>query len=788
MDTKVFTRLEFDKVKEHLASFTYSALGRERVAALTPATDLNIILRRQKETSEGRELLRLEPTTEFAGWQDLRAQLQKSARGGVLEAAELLTVADTLATCRRLKQFFKEKGERYPLLSDLSFPLIALPELEKTIKRIILPGGEVADNASAALADVRRKCAKAQLQVKEYLEKLIRSPQHRKYIQDPIVTIREGRYVLPVKIEYRGQMPGLVHDQSASGATLFIEPMGVVERNNEIRSLILTEKQEVYRILSGLSWEIAEHADGLLIALDTLGEFDFIMAKARYSQKLAALAPDFTGATVLELRQSRHPLLPGKVVPVDLELGRAFDTLVITGPNTGGKTVALKTAGLMVLMAQSGLHLPTAEGARMGVFHQVFTDIGDEQSIEFSLSTFSSHLINIVEIMQKADRKSLVLLDELGAGTDPTEGAALAQSILERLHSAGAKTVATTHYNELKSFAASRERVENACVEFDAVSLRPTYRLLIGAPGRSNAFETALKLGLSPELVNRAKEFLTVEQIKLDELMQNLERTQQEAEQDRREAREAMQTAGLLKEKYEKKHQELEQKREEMIAKAGAEATNLVRSARIEAEAAVKALREKLSAEASQGREQAIQAAREQLAALQTKVSKKSGRGKTLPGKAPDALHAGEEVYLPQYNQNGFVLTPPDSNGVVWVQVGVMKISAQLKDLRLPGRAGPVAEAESAGFTKTTLEKAGTISTELDLRGQYTADALQEIDKYLDDATLAGLARIRLIHGKGTGALRAAVQSFLKTHNRVKSYRMGEQSEGGMGVTVVELK
>ena len=787
MDNRVFARLEFDKVKERLATFAYSSLGRERVNRLTPVSDLSIILRRQGGTSEGRELLRMEPTAEFYGWQDLRLQLQKAGRGGILEPEELLAAADTLASCRIIKNFFREKGERYPILSDIAYALIALPDLENSIKKTILPGGEVSDHASSALAQVRRKLTNAQLQVKEHLEKMIRSPQYQKYIQDPIVTIREGRYVLPVKIEYRGQLPGLVHDQSASGATLFIEPMRVVEKNNEIRSLILAEKQEVYRILSALSGEIAGHAEDLLIALDALGEFDFILAKARYSQQLSAWAPVITEDATLELRQGRHPLLPGKVVPVDLTLGCDFDTLVITGPNTGGKTVALKTAGLLALMAQAGLHLPAGEGSRVGIFHQVFTDIGDEQSIEQSLSTFSSHLTNIVEIVEKADKHSLVLLDELGAGTDPTEGAALAQSILEKLHMSGAKTIATTHYNELKSFANTRERVENASVEFDAVTLRPTFRLLTGRPGRSNAFETALKLGLKPELISRAKEFLTEEQIKVEELMQNLERTQQEAEQNMLEARDNMREAGLLKEKYEKMQAELNQRKETIISKAGEEASNLVKNARMEAEATVKSLRERLSQEASKGREQAIQEAREQLAALQTKVQKKTRTRTVPPGKAPNALRGGEEVYLPRYNQKGFVLAPPGSDGEVQVQVGIMKISVPIKELRLAERSRQFTENDSAGISNASLEKAKIISMELDLRGQYAADALEVIDKYLDDATLAGLARVRLIHGKGTGQLRAAVQNFLKTHHRVKSYRLGEQSEGGLGVTVVEL-
>jgi len=784
MDKKTLVRLEYHKVKEHLAAHAGSPLGKERVMKLEPADDMDTILRWQAGTSEGRELLRLDPVAEIGGWRDIRPQLQRAGRGALLEPEELVAVADTLTAGRVIKKFLQERRERYPILSELGSSIALLPDLERKIKQAILPGGEVADGASPGLAQIRRKLTSAQVQIKEYLEHIIRSPGYQKYLQEPIVTVREGRYVVPVKIEYRGQVPGIVHDQSASGATLFIEPMAVVEKNNELRRLIIAEKQEILKILTELSAEVTKNAEALKISLDALGEIDFVMAKARYSQELNAWAPSFEDEAKINIRQGRHPLLKGEVVPVDLRLGEDFDTLIITGPNTGGKTVALKTAGILVLMAQSGLHLPAGEGSKLGVFRQVFADIGDEQSIEQSLSTFSSHMINIVEIVGKASRDSLVLLDELGAGTDPAEGAALAQSILEKLHSSGVKTIATTHYSELKNFAYLRERVENASVEFDAVTLRPTYRLLIGRPGRSNAFEIASRLGLPGELVERARGFLTSEQVQVDGLMRNLERVQQEAEASRKEAVELAKKARALKEKYEKMEFDLAQKRESILAKAGEEARVLVKTVRLEAESAIKELRAKLAQETARVRESAIQEAREKFAKLQKKVSKAVPE-KVIDGQAPDTLRNGEEVFLPRFNQRGFVLTPPGPDGEVQVQVGVVKISVPLKELRRVEKTGPAGgQSEVAGLA---LNKAREISPELDLRGLYADDALLEVEKYLDDAYLAGLTKVRLIHGKGTGSLRTAIHKHLKGHRRVKSFRLGEQGEGGLGVTVVDL-
>lgn len=785
MEEKTLKRLEYYKVLDQLAAFAGSPLGKERALALRPVDDPAVIGRWQDEATEGRKLLRLEPTAEMGGWKDIRRQLQRAGRGAVLEPGELIAVADTLTAGRIIKNFFSERQENYPLLYGHAFFITPLPDLEKLIKNAILPGGEIADRASPALAQTRRKLAGAQLSIKNYLENIIRSPNYQKYLQDPIVTIRDGRYVVPVKIEYRAQVPGIIHDQSASGATLFVEPMAVLDKNNELRRLVVAEKQEIQRILAALSQGVAQSLEDIEVSLDALGELDFIIARARYSQSLDAWAPVLADEAVLDIRQGRHPLLKGDVVPVNIRLGEDFDTLIITGPNTGGKTVTLKTAGLFALMAQSGLHLPAGENTRLGVFQRVFTDIGDEQSIEQSLSTFSSHMTNIVEIVSQAGRECLVLLDELGAGTDPVEGAALAQAILEKLHTAGARTIATTHYSELTNFAYARARVENASVEFDRATLRPTYRLLIGKPGRSNAFEIALRLGLPAELIERSREFLSVEQTQFAELVGNLEKAQQEAEADRVAAAKLADEARAIKEKHEELAADLARRREEIMSKAGEEARALVKSAKAEAESAVKELREKIAAESTRARESAIKAARDKLHQLQHKVSRAVPE-KVIAGQVPTVLRAGQEVLLPKFNQRGYVIEPPGAGEKeVQVQVGIIKMNVPVKDLRTveqPKVGG--GQSEVAGML---LNIARDISVELDLRGQYAEEAMLTVEKYLDDAYLAGLPRVSLIHGKGTGSLRAAVHRLLKGHHRVKSFRLGEHGEGGYGVTVVEL-
>lgn len=785
MDTRSLKRLEYHKILEQLAGCAGSILGRERALELQPVTEVDLILRWQAETTEARELMRLEPAAEIGGWNDIRSQLERAIRGAMLEPEELFYIGQTLTAFRRIRKFLVERTEQYPLLGELGAALTSFSELEKKINSAILAGGEISDNASSSLAQIRRRLVNAQLQIKQRLEHIIRSPNYQKYLQDPIVTMREGRYVVPVKVEYRSQIPGIVHDQSGSGATLFIEPMPVVEANNEIKRMQAAEKQEIINILTDLTAGVRLYGEEIRYSLEAIAQLDFIMAKARYSQRLDAWAPMVVEEPSVDIRRGRHPLLTGDVVPTTIHLGNEFDTLVITGPNTGGKTVTLKTVGLLVLMAQSGLHVPADAGTEIGIFGQVFADIGDEQSIEQSLSTFSSHMKNIVNITEEVSSNSLVLLDELGAGTDPTEGAALAQAVLEKLHNAGARTVATTHYGELKNFAYARERVENASVEFDVATLRPTYRLLIGKPGRSNAFEIAIRLGLSPELVDKAREFLTTEQIQVEELMNNLERLQQEAEQEREESRRLRQEAELIRVRYMEKEQEFLIKKDAVLEKAYEEARKVVKQSRMEAEELIKDLRAKISEDAAKIREGAIQNAREKLKTMQGKLQDKKPRPRIQDGDVPETVSPGEEVFLPNYNQKGIVVSPPAGNGEVQVQVGIIKINVQLHELRKVVSAKP-----GGGQSKVAnlmANKARDINSKLDMRGMRVEEALMEIEKYLDDAYLAGLPKVYLVHGKGTGALRAAVHQELKGHHRVKSFRLGEHGEGGMGVTVVEL-
>jgi DNA mismatch repair protein MutS2 len=785
VDSRTLKRLEYDNVLERLAGFAGSPLGRERALELFPSGDRDTIRRGQSETSEGRNLMRLDPNAEMGGWYDIREQVTRASRGIVLDPEELLAVGRTLSSIRRLKKFFLERADRYPLMAEIAEALGNFADLERRLLASILPGGLVADSASPALGQIRRQLANHQAQVKSRLESFIRSSAHQKYLQDPIVTIRENRYVIPVKQEYRGQVPGIVHDQSSSGATLFIEPMAVVEANNEVRRLQAAEKQEVARVLQELSEGVSRVSGDLAVSVDALGRIDFIMARARYSLSLDAWEPVIGRGPELDIKSGRHPLLGGQVVPISITLGREFSTLVITGPNTGGKTVTLKTVGLLVLMTQSGLHLPAGEGSAAGVFERVFADIGDEQSIEQSLSTFSSHMVNIVDILKKAGPGSLVLLDELGAGTDPAEGSALAQAVLEKLHREGAKTVATTHYSELKNFAFANPGVENASVEFDPVTLRPTYRLIIGRPGRSNAFEIAARLGLDSGLVERSRAFMSADQVKAAQLMDHLERERQVAGKDREEAERLLSDARILEERFRRMSEGMAEKKEAVLTKAREEAGALVREARREAEELIKELRGKLSSQSARERETGIRDARERLTGLEARAAAKTRRQEVSPGAVPRDVSPGEEVFIPRFNQKGFVLGPPEDGQVV-VQVGIVKVTVPLSDLRRADSSGKA--AGKVEVARLMASKARDISTSLDLRGMTADEALAEMEKYLDDAGLAGLPKVYIVHGKGTGALRAAVQRELKSHRRVKSFRLGETGEGGMGCTVVELQ
>lgn len=779
---KTLGRLEFDKVLERLAGQTLSALGRERAAALRPAADLDVVRRFQAETEEGHNILRLEPSADFGGWYDVREPVRRAARGQVLDGGPLFQIGQTVGAVRTQKKFFTDRRERYPLLAGLADTMLVFPELEKRLVKSILPGGEVADGASARLADLRRRLQAGRLQVRERLERLVRSPAQQKYLQEPIITIREGRYVVPVKIEFRSQVPGLVHDQSASGATLFVEPMAVVDKNNELRRLEAAEKQEILKILTELSAAVAQAAGGILPAVDQLGHFDFVLAKARLSRQMAAVPPLLADGASLSFSRARHPLIRENVVAVDGRVGLDFDLLVLTGPNTGGKTVVLKTIGLLVLMAQSGLHVP-ASSCAVGVFDRVFADIGDEQSIENSLSTFSSHMANLVGIIGEVGAKSLVLADELGTGTDPTEGAALAQAILDELHRRGTRGVVTTHYGELKEFATKRDRVENASVEFDLETLEPTFRLITGRPGRSYAFEIALRLGMPETVVSRARSFLAPEQRQTAELLRRLEETRQEAERRLEAAGQEAREASGLKQRYEAELAGLLDKKAAIKERAVLEAQELIRQVRRESEEIVRELRRQINAGTNREKEQAIQQARSGIGRL----------GAVLPDPAvpemeegaPERLEGGEAVFIPRLGQQGVTLGPP-RDGEVQVQVGAVKVNLSLAEVRRAA-AAPVSVPPPAAGTVVVQKTRDDVRMQLDLRGLRAEEALAELEKYLDEAFLAGLPRAYIIHGLGTGVLRAAVRNHLKSDGRIRSFRPGDRGEGGLGVTVVEF-
>ncbi len=788
MDERNLKRLEFDRVKGKLAEFAASKIGRELIEELVPYSNRDEILIALAEVTEGRNLLRLDPTARLDGWNDVRPQVRRCEREGLLEPQELWYVLQTLTACRQIKHFFSERQERYARLHEIALGLGSFKELENKIALAIAPGGEVLDRASERLFSIRRRLAAAQQRIKDRLNEIIRSTRYQKYLQDSIVTMREGRYVVPVKQEYRSHVPGIVHDQSASGATVFIEPMLVVEANNEARGLLAEEKQEIARILTELSNAAGGQAEELFYALENLGRLDFILAKARYSESLDAWAPRIVSEAKLDIRQGRHPFLPVKAVPISIQLGEAFDMLVITGPNTGGKTVSLKTVGLLVLMAHAGLHVPADDGTTIGMFDQVFADIGDEQSIEQSLSTFSSHTTNIVRILSVAGSRSLVLLDELGAGTDPTEGSALARAILDQLRRQGAKVVATTHYGELKSYAFANERVENASVEFDIQTLQPTYRLLIGRPGRSNAFEIALRLGLTESIVQQARGFLTEEQVQVADLMQEMEKSRLQAEQEQTKAEKIRREAEQHREQFMREAEKIRLRKDEIITRAVAESREMVKKAKLEAEQLVEELRAALKEQTTTTREQAISKTRQRLKQMQASLEPMA------PDNEPEhnteivgVVKPGDEVYIPKYGQRGVVLEVTSQDNQVQVQVGMIRMTISRQELHSASGIKAV-RPQRSGVGQLVQQKARNISPRLDMRGMRVDEGLAEVEKYLDDACVAGLPMVQLVHGKGTGALRAAVQDLLKEHQRVRTFRLGEQGEGGSGVTVVELK
>ena len=786
MEERVLEALEFDKVLRLLEARCDSPLGAELARASRPATDIEEVSRRQQETSEAAALVEGSPVS-LAGVHDLRPHLRRAEAGSTLQTGELLQLMETLATARALKRLMQEQKRDFPALKARAAFIGTFRELEDEIGRCISGEGEVRDQASPELTRLRRQRRALQARVRERMEGLVRSAEGQRYLQEPIITVRQDRYVVPVKQEYRHQVPGIIHDQSASGATLFVEPMEVVVLNNEVRRLALLEKEEVDRILGRLTARVASEAGALKESLETLAALDLALARGRLALEMKATRPVLNTRGYLNLRAARHPLLKGEVVPVDLHLGGEFDILVITGPNTGGKTVTLKTVGLLTLMAQAGLHVPVGPGTELSVFDQVFCDIGDEQSIEQSLSTFSSHMSNIVKIVERANHRTLVLLDELGAGTDPQEGAALGMALLDYLLSTGARTVATTHYSELKAFAYTRPRVENASVEFDVETLRPTYHLVVGLPGRSNAFEIAGRLGLKPEILEKARIFLGREERRTDELIREVERDRFLARKEREESEAVRIRLEGLEREYRARLESLRERERAALEQAREQARQLIRRVRAEAEGIIEELKQASRTEAVKERSRAIEEARRRLQEVRGEVEQAGVEPPAAYPPAPAAIKPGETVYVVSLRQKGRVLTAPDADGSVTVQVGVLKVQAHLRDL---ARAPDGAEREAvpaSNLERLAGLKRQELSPELNLRGLTVEEAMARADKYLDDAYLAGIKQVRIIHGKGTGALRRAIGAWLETHPHVRSFRPGGAGEGGEGVTLVEL-
>jgi DNA mismatch repair protein MutS2 len=780
MDPRSLRLLELDKVIAMLREKCATPMGETLAQELHPRTDWNQVLALQEQTREGVDLLsREEPS--LSGLVDISQEIRRAGKGGILDAAQLHRVAVFLGGSIALKRFLDKKAPRESWLYLAAQGLAELPGLAAQLNRAVDREGNVLDTASAELRSIRRKLEAAHSRLRDRLDSMIKSPTIQKYLQENLVTQRNGRYCLPVKSECRAQVPGVVHDQSASGATLFIEPLSVVEGSNEIAGLERQEKAEIERILRELSGQVGNHSEDLAMALGSAGDIDFVLARAKLALSMDATGPEIRRDDQLCLIQARHPLLPAKeVVPITVTLGGEYTVLVVTGPNTGGKTVTLKTVGLFCLMAQCGLWLPVAHGSTVPVYSNVFADIGDEQSIEQSLSTFSSHLTNIIKILAQADQKSLVLLDELGAGTDPAEGAALATALLDRLKQAGISVVATTHYSELKAYAWTEPGVQNASVEFDVETLRPTYRLIIGTPGKSNAFEIALRLGLEAAIVDRARRLLTTDTRRTEDMLASLEAQRIQAERELAQAREERELAQQLRKDYQERLAKLEQQREKLLEQARQKSNDLLRNARYQAEELLAELRK---AQTRAGNvDDLARRAREALKPLPGPESRVAPAGSPPD---PAKLKPGQPVKVLSLDKTG-TFVALNSQEEAMVQVGIMKVAVKVSDLRLV--TAPRQEEGAGNVRSLAKTSVATISPEIDLRGLLVDEASIQLDRYLDAAMLAGLTQVHIIHGKGTGALGRGLHDFLRDHPGVEEFRYGGAGEGGSGVTVVKIK
>ncbi len=791
MNEKVLKTLEYHKIIERLAELAGSPLGKELCRSLMPSSDIEEIRTLQQETSLAVALIFQKGSVSFSGITDVRGSLKRLEVGSILSPQELLAVCKVLEVCGRVKAYArKENAESEPTALDVMFDALQpLTPLAREIRRCIPSEEEISDDASPTLRGIRRSMRQMNDRVHAQLNSMVNGSA-RAYLQDPVVTMRNGRYCLPVKAEYRGQVQGMIHDQSSTGSTLFIEPMAVIRLNNELRELELKKEKEIEVILADLSSRTAQDLEAIENDLALLTRLDFIFARAQLSRSYNGSEPVFNEEGVINIKKGRHPLLDKKtVVPIDIRLGGDFDLLIITGPNTGGKTVSLKTVGLFTLMGQAGLHIPAFDRSELAVFADVFADIGDEQSIEQSLSTFSAHMTNIVSILKQADERSLVLFDELGAGTDPTEGAALAISILSSLHRLGVRTMATTHYSELKVYALTTPGVENGCCEFDVETLRPTYRLLIGIPGKSNAFAISSKLGLPEDIIEEARTQLSQQDEDFETLISHLEDSRVTIEREREQIDRYKAEIERLKSRLEQKQDTLDASRERILREASEKAHAILREAKDYADAAIKNFH-KYGADTLSVKEMEAERSRlrEKMSSVEKNLALKNARkaGRALEAKD---LHLGDSVRVLSMNLKGTVSTLPNAKGDLFVQMGILRSQVNIKDLELISdleTEQPYQHRTGAG--KIKMSKSQSVGTELNLLGKTTDEALAELDKYLDDAYLSHMPSVRIVHGKGTGALRKAVHNYLRRQKYVESYRLGEFGEGDAGVTIVTFK
>ena len=795
MNQKVLKTLEYHKIIEKLTEYAASEPGKRLCRELEPSSDFEEIVQAQAETADAVARVRQKGSVSFAGISDIGGSLKRLEIGSSLSIHELLAVSSLLTCAARAKNYGRRQESELPddSLDEMFRSLEPLTNVNNEITRCIISEEEVADDASPGLRHVRRQMKITGDRVHTQLNAILNSS--RTMLQDPVITMRDGRYCLPVKAEYKGSFQGMVHDQSATGSTLFIEPMAIIKLNNELRELEIREQKEIEMVLAALSMELVPYVETILINLKLLTKLDFIFARAALARHYNCSMPKFNKNGYIHIKDGRHPLLdPKKVVPINVYLGKDFDLLIVTGPNTGGKTVSLKTVGLFTLMGQSGLQIPAFDGSELAVFDEVFADIGDEQSIEQSLSTFSAHMTNIVRILEKADSHSLCLFDELGAGTDPTEGAALAIAVLSFLHNMKCRTMATTHYSELKVYALTTPGVENACCEFDVETLRPTYRLLIGIPGKSNAFAISQKLGLPDFIIQDAKSRLEEGDEAFEDLLASLEESRVTIEKEREEIASYKSEISRLKSRLEQKEERFDERKDKLIRNANEEAQRILREAKETADQTIRQIN-KLAQSSGVGKELEAERTklREKLDKVDKNLSLKNEKGpkKTI---SPKKLKIGDGVKVLTMNLNGTVSSLPNAKGDLYVQMGILRSLVNIKDLELlnePAISGPgmdLMKKNNTGSGKIKMSKSFSVSPEVNLIGMTVDEAIPVLDKYLDDAYLAHLPKVRVVHGRGTGALKAGVHKHLKKLKYVKEFRLGDFGEGDTGVTIVTFK